>query len=348
VHAIGVRAIDALGQPIVVDGLEVQLSASVGAAQLGVDAHDGETLLHAASVALRRAKAAGASQFSFYDPEHGRLLERRNAFSHELEQAIEHNALTLHYQPQYEARSGKLTGFEALVRWHHPERGMVHPDEFIPLAEEKHLIEALGLWVLHRACADAALWPSHLSVAVNLSAAQLHGPSDLAQTVAQVLAVSGLEPSRLELEVTESMFLHDGERVNRILNALSRTGVRLALDDFGTGYSSLAYLWRFPVNKIKIDRAFTRSLGSDRKVAVVVRAITAMAHSLGLKVNAEGVESSVQREYLLALGCNEIQGFLVGHPCPLHKLTFDDTMPSEPGDFDHSDWTVINTSPARL
>jgi diguanylate cyclase (GGDEF)-like protein len=348
VHAQGLRMIDALGETLGVGEDEIHVSACVGAARLGVDAQDSESLLHAASVALRRAKLAGPSRFAFYDPAHDRLLESRNCLAQELEHAIENNGLTLHYQPQYDARSGKLNGFEALVRWPHPERGLVPPEEFIALAEESRLIERLGLWVLHRACVDAAHWPKHLSVAVNLSAAQLYGNADLVHNVAQALALADIDASRLELELTESMLLREGERVQRTLATLSRMGVRLALDDFGTGYSSLAYLWRFPLHKVKIDRAFTRNLGTDRKVAVVVRAITVMAHSMGLVVNAEGVETPEQRAFLLALGCNELQGFMLGHPSPLDGLSFEDTQPSEPGELGAADWTQITTSRASL
>jgi len=351
VRSMGERVVDALSRPYEFAGRRLLCGASVGAARFGVDAHGVEDLLHKADVAMYRAKSHGRGRFSFYDPELDRALEERRALAQDLRVALAEGHLALHYQPLHEADAGQgaavaragdpttqLLGYEALMRWQHPTRGAVSPSVFIPLAEETGLIEALGCWALERACHDAASWPAPLSVSVNLSAAQFRGERDLVEVVQQALAQSRLPAQRLSLEITESLLMGNTEAVVHTLTKLSALGVSIVMDDFGTGYSSLAYLWRFPFDKVKIDRAFTRDLGRDRKVALIVRSIVSLAHSLGIRVNAEGVETLPQAELLRTMGCDELQGYLLGRPQAVADLehhgagaakTFAPTAPAE-------------------
>jgi diguanylate cyclase (GGDEF)-like protein len=315
------RVIDALRQPFELAGPAIPGSACVGAALHGTDGIDADELLHRADLALRRAKAAGPAGWSFYDAALDGALQERRELTQALRDALAHQSLRLHYQPLYRADGRTLSGYEALTRWPHPLRGFVPPSEFIPLAEEAGLIDALGRWVLHSACCEAASWPLPLTVAVNLSAAQFQRGEAIVDEVREALADSGLAPQRLELEITESLLMNDTEQVLRSLHALHALGVRIAMDDFGTGYSSLAYLWRFPFDKVKIDRAFTHGLGGDDgKVDLIVRSIVGLAHALSMKVNAEGVETAEQRDALRRHGCDELQGFLLGRPQPPEQL----------------------------
>ncbi len=313
--------VDALAEPIDADGHRVPCGASVGVARFEHDALEVPELLHKADLAMYRSKREGRGQFSFYDAELDHALEQRRRLTLELRSAIADGQLSPHFQPLYASgAAGKLTGYEALMRWHHPERGMVPPSEFIPLAEETGLIEEIGTWMLRAACAEAARWPEELHVAVNLSAVQFHGRRPLPKLVREILEETGLAPTRLELEITESLLMSNAESVLETLEELSRTGVRIALDDFGTGYSSLSYLWRFPFDKVKIDRSFTMGLDTDEKAGLIVRSIITMAHSMGIRVNAEGVETEAQRSALNELGCDELQGFLLGRPGPIDEL----------------------------
>jgi diguanylate cyclase (GGDEF)-like protein len=327
VRVLAERMVQALAEPYEVAGQRVSCGASVGAALFGVDAQQTEALMHKADLALYRAKAGGRGTFSFYDAELDTQLQQRHALVQELRQAIADEALTLHYQPLFKNDGSTLNGYEALLRWQHPTRGNVPPSEFIPLAEDSGLIETLGTWVLHRACRDAAAWPEGLSVSVNLSAAQFRNP-ELEAIVTKALSSSGLPASRLEVEITESLLMSNTEQVLRTLATLSAMGVRIAMDDFGTGYSSLAYLWRFPFDKVKIDRAFTQGLGQDPKVGLIVRSIISLAHSLQIRVNAEGVETSGQMQALQGQGCDELQGFLLGRPGPLASLSHLNAAPA--------------------
>ncbi|NRF71102.1 EAL domain-containing protein [Aquincola sp. S2] len=319
VTTLAERIVQALAAPYEAGGAQVHCSGSVGAAIHGVDATGLKDLLHKADLALYRAKSTGRSTFSFYDATMDEQLQDRRMLTRELRDAIAGNQLTLAYQPLHAANGLTLTGYEALLRWQHPSRGAVGPAEFIPLAEDSGLIDALGRWVLRRACADAAGWPEPLSVAVNLSAAQF-GRGELVAVVSAALADAGLAPHRLELEITESLLMSNTEQTLGTLQVLSAMGIAIAMDDFGTGYSSLAYLWRFPFDKVKIDRAFTQNLGSDPKVSLIVHSIISLAHSLNIRVNAEGVETPAQMAALQAHGCDELQGFLLGHPRPLAAL----------------------------
>ena len=314
------RIVDALAQGYEVADQRVYCGGSVGVAIHGRDATDPDDLLGKADLALYRAKANGRGTFSFYDLEMDRQMQARRELTRDLRDAIGANQMSLHYQPLYSRDAYTLTGYEALLRWHHPTRGDVEPVQFIALAEETGAIDAIGLWVLRRACAEAAKWPAPLTVAVNLSALQF-ASDNLVELVTQALLDAGLEPERLELEITESLLMHNTDQVMGQLRALSALGVSIAMDDFGTGYSSLAYLWRFQFDKVKIDRAFTHNLGHDAKVGVIVHSIISLAHSLNIRVNAEGVETPSQMAALQDRGCDELQGFLLGRPGPGAGLT---------------------------
>ena len=313
VRGIAGRAVAALAEPYLVEGEPVRCGGSVGAARFDDDATDLQELMHKADLALYRAKGDGRGGFSFYDAGlDGRLRERRRLAA-DLRAAVEGERLTLDYQDLFDADGTRVTGREALLRWRHPERGPIPPDVFVPMAEEAHLIGRLGAWVLAEACREASGWPDGQSVAVNLSAAQFQR-GDIVATVRGALERSGLEPARLELEITESLLMTDTDRIVGILETLSGLGVRIAMDDFGTGYSSLAYLWRFPFDKVKIDRSFVQALARDDKVDLIVGSIVSLAHSLRIRVNAEGVETEAQLETLRGHGCDEFQGFLLARP----------------------------------
>ena len=301
-------------------GVEVQVTVCVGAALHGTDGDTPEILSQRAEQALLRAKAQGHAGYSLYDAALDRALQDRRVLTADLRQALAQGTLQLHYQPLFNADGRRLQGYEALARWPHPTRGFVPPSDFIALAEQSGLIDELGRWVLHAACREAARWPHPLTVAVNLSPAQFKHGSDVVAEVRAALAASGLPASRLELEITESLLMGDTEEVLRALKALQALGTRIAMDDFGTGYSSLSYLWRFPFDKLKIDRAFTQRLGRDGKVDLIVRSIISLAHSLAMRVNAEGVETEAQYEALRRHGCDELQGFLLGRPQPPTRL----------------------------
>jgi EAL domain-containing protein (putative c-di-GMP-specific phosphodiesterase class I) len=246
-------------------------------------------------------------------------MRLRRHLEMELRTALARNELELFYQPLVNAENGRATGFEALLRWQHPERGMISPAVFIPLAEEIGLIKPIGAWVLRRACADAALWSDGVKVAVNLSPAQFRDAS-LPGIVSAALEASGLAAERLELEITESLLLQDDQAVLGVLHDLRNLGTRISMDDFGTGYSSLSYLRRFPFDKIKIDQSFIRGLAEQGDCAAIVRAVIGLGHSLGMAVNAEGVETEQQLAALKAQGCGEVQGYLFSVPRPATEV----------------------------
>ena len=342
------RVVESLAQPYHYDGHPVVSGGSVGAAIYGADGRQPDDLLRKADLALYRAKSDN-SGFSFYEARLDQQLQERRRLASELGQAIESGDLTLHYQPLYASDGVTLTGYEALARWQHPTRGAIAPSEFIPVAEETGLIEPLGRQLLRRACLEAATWPEPLTVAVNLSPAQFRNDG-IVRTVVDALGDSGLAPRRLELEITESLLMVDTERVVRVLHALSSLGVRIAMDDFGTGYSSLAYLWRFPFDKVKIDRAFTKGLAEDPKVNLIVRSIVSLAHALQIRVNAEGVETDGQLRALQKHGCDELQGFLLGRPQPSAKLVHDNAAVEPPArpEMPQSGFNGLPTMPAPL
>jgi diguanylate cyclase (GGDEF)-like protein len=349
VRTLAQRVVDTLAAPYDFQGHPVVCGGSVGAAIYGVDSRRVDDLLHKADLALYRAKAEGRGGFSFYEAHLDRDLQARRELAQDLRQAIESDQLTLHYQPLYASDGVTLNGYEALARWTHPTRGMVPPAQFIPVAEETGLIEALGRWVLRSACAEAATWPAPLTVAVNLSAAQFRDDA-VVRAVTDALGEARLAPERLELEITESLLISDTDRVVRALHALSGLGVRIAMDDFGTGYSSLAYLWRFPFDKVKIDRAFTKGLAEDPKVNLIVRSIVSLAHALQIRVNAEGVESEGQMRALQKHGCDELQGFLLGKPKPSTQLVHDNAAANPPArpDMPETGFHGLPTMPAPL
>jgi diguanylate cyclase (GGDEF)-like protein/PAS domain S-box-containing protein len=312
--ALAARLRDAVAAPFEIDGRRLSIGLSVGVA-LYPDHGDIETALANADAALYRAKAVGGGNVCLFDSGLDSRLRARNALFQDLGKALEHGELSVHYQPQARL-DGEIFGFEALVRWRHPTRGYVPPDMFVPLAEERGLIGAIGEFVLREACREAASWPVPLSVAVNLSPVQFQ-KDGLINTVHAILLETGLPANRLELEITEGVLVDDFSRASAILRQLKAIGARVAIDDFGAGYSSLAYLQSFPFDKIKIDRSFVSGLPEDASSQAIVRAIVALGRGLNLPLIAEGVETRAQLEYLDSLGCSEAQGFLFGAPQPI-------------------------------
>ena len=314
-ETISERLHAAVGTHLELNGQHLRIGISVGIAIFPTDGTEATTLLNNADAALYRAKDAGRGKTRFFEVEMDNRLRERRALQHELSSAIERDELRLHYQPLAKI-DGEVIGFEALLRWHNPQRGMVSPATFIPIAEESGLIMQIGEWVLREACREAAKWPRPLQIAVNLSPIQFrHG--DLTGLVHSVLLETGLAPGRLELEITESLLVEDFARGLAILRRLKSLGVRIAMDDFGTGYSSLSYLQSFPFDKIKIDQSFISNVKSNPQSAAIVRAVIGLAHGLNLPVLAEGVETKAQLDFLVAESCNEVQGYLMGRPHPI-------------------------------
>jgi len=316
-HAI--RIIAALSAPYVIDGLEVVIGASIGIAISPGDGDTGEELLRNADMALYRAKSDGGGVHHFFEKEMDRRAQRRRDMEIDLRHALANGEFELHYQPLVDLAQDRIVSFEALLRWHHPEKGMISPADFIPVAEDIGLIVPLGEWVLREACMQAAAWPSDIKVAVNLSPAQFRS-RNLTQAVFSALAQSGLSPLRLELEITESIFLADSEANLAILHQLREFGVRISMDDFGTGYSSLSYLRSFPFDKIKIDRSFVRDLAERPDCVAIIRAISGLGRSLNISTTAEGVETVDQLDWLRAEGCTEVQGFLFSAARPASEV----------------------------
>lgn len=314
VETLAKRIIQAISEPHAYEGHKLSIGASLGAAIAPADARDAGTLLKCADLALYRSKRDGKGAFHFFEPEMDAEMRDRRELEFELRCADLDRELELHYQPIISVKTGALRGFEALVRWRNPRRGMVSPAEFIPLAEETGMIEAIGRWVLDEACRRAATWPNDLVIAVNASAVQFRQGGHFAETISQALAQSGLDPARLEIEITESVLLADTGANLAILQRLKEIGVRIALDDFGTGYSSMSYLRRFPFSRLKIDRSFVRDIGSSRESMAIVRAIIGLGANLGIDTTAEGVETGAQLELLRQERCGEIQGFLFSPP----------------------------------
>jgi diguanylate cyclase (GGDEF)-like protein/PAS domain S-box-containing protein len=316
---LAARLVELLAEPFEVEGQRVCIGTSVGVALFPSDATAPETLLRNADLALYRAKHDGKGTFRFFEQAMDERLQQRRMMEQELRLAMLREEFSLHYQPLFDGASLAIEGFEALLRWQHPERGRISPGEFVPVAEESGLIAPLGRWVLQTACAEAASWPVPWRVAVNLSPAQFK-QRDLPQMVGQILRETGLAAARLELEITEGILIDDSARALVILGELKALGVRIALDDFGTGYSSLSYLRRFPFDKLKIDASFVRALGEGGEAEAIVRAIMALGRSLGLSVTAEGVETEDQLARLRAEDCDQVQGFLLGRPMPPDAL----------------------------
>ena len=303
-------------RPFVIDGRAVTLTTSIGIALYPDDGADAATLLKHADTAMYHAKKSGRDNAQLYSAALTEQAMQRMALDASLRLALAQDEFHLVYQPQIDIASGHATSVEALIRWRHPERGLVTPLEFIPLAEENGLIERIGLWVLRTACTDAARWAragNTVSVAVNLSPVQFRG-ADLLQSVVDILAETGLAPALLELEVTEGAVMANSITTIATLHALRQHGVRIALDDFGTGYSSLSYLTRMPISNLKIDRSFISGLLDGGDNTAIVRAVLAMAHSLGMRVTAEGVETRAQALALKAMACDSLQGFYFSRP----------------------------------
>jgi diguanylate cyclase (GGDEF)-like protein len=307
------RTLEAIGVPMHIGNQDLVPSASIGIALSPADGHDAETLLRNADLALRRAKAGGRHSFCFFEPSMNEHAQARRATESDLHHALADGQLELYFQPLFDLTKNCIGAFEALLRWHHPTRGMVSPVEFIPIAEETGLIVPIGAWVLQEACRQAAQWPGHIRVAVNVSSVQFRKPG-LGAIIVQALQGSGLQPNRLEVEITESIFLDSSDETLKLLHSLRALGIRIALDDFGTGYSSLSYLQSFPFDKIKIDRSFIANLLTRQGAGAIVKAITDLASALGMETTAEGVEETSQLSELRAHGCSSVQGYLFSRP----------------------------------
>ncbi|MGH8642609.1 MAG: putative bifunctional diguanylate cyclase/phosphodiesterase, partial [Burkholderiales bacterium] len=302
------RILDAVGEPFIIDGQEIHLTASIG---ISVYPEDGRTLLKNADIAMYRAKDKGKNNYQFYSTQMDNYSVERLSLESGLRRALEREEFVLHYQPKVNIASGLITGMEALLRWQHPELGWVAPGRFIPIAEENGLILPIGAWVLKTACIQNRAWQRQgvrrFPVAVNLSPRQFAGET-LLDDVKAALDASGLAPVDLELEITESMVMNNPEQAVKLLQQLKELGINVAIDDFGTGYSSLAYLKRFPIDSVKVDRSFVEDIPDDVDSMAIAQAVIAMAHNLRLKVVAEGVESEAQLGFLRGEGCDEIQG----------------------------------------
>ena len=317
VSAVALKILEATSRPLLIDDQEFLITASIGISTYPHDGSDMQTLLKNSDVAMYRAKESGKNGFQYFSPEMNVHTRERLSIESALRRGLERKEFTVHFQPKVRVSSRTVAGMEALVRWRNPEKGLMQPSEFIPIAEETGIIVQIGDWVLEEACRQGQMLRDlgHISlrVSVNLSVRQLFDEG-FAQRVAATLKRTGFPAESLELEITESMVMRDAERAVKLLQALRDTGVRLAIDDFGTGYSSLAYLKRFPIDCVKIDRSFIRDLPEDRDDASITRSIIAMAHNMKLDVVAEGVETTEQLEFLHAYGCDEIQGFLFSEP----------------------------------
>jgi diguanylate cyclase (GGDEF)-like protein len=317
--ALAESIMKAISEPYDIDGHQLVLSCSIGIACAPDHGNNPDLLLSNADLALYRAKAEGRCTFRFFELEMNAHAQARRLLECELRKALHHGEFALHYQPLFNLTSGRITGFEALLRWKHCQRGVMLPPEFISVAEDTGLIIPLSQWVLREACREATRWPQNIKLAVNLSPVQFRGRT-LEQDVVHALASSGLSPDRLELEITETVLLEDSKKTMQALHQLRSMGVRVSMDDFGTGYSSLSYLRMFPFDKIKIDRCFVRDLPKMNDSTAIVRAIVTLANSLGMLTTAEGVETEEQMAYLKEEGCTEVQGYLISRPLPAEDV----------------------------
>jgi diguanylate cyclase (GGDEF)-like protein/PAS domain S-box-containing protein len=313
------RVREAITTPIEIDRQQIVADASIGISMAPNDASNSEELLKNSDMALYGAKEDGRGTYRFFEPSMDAQVKARRALELDLRKALADNEFELHYQPLVNIARNEVVGCEALLRWHHPTRGMVSPAEFIPVAEDTGLIITLGEWVLQTACAQAARWPSHIKVAVNVSPAQFKSPG-LLEAVVKALAAAELPAVRLELEITEAVLLHNNDVTLATLRQLDELGVRIALDDFGTGYSSLSYLRSFPFDKIKIDKSFIHDMTDNPDAASIVRAVTGLATELQMATTAEGVETAEQLQRLREFGCTEMQGYLYSRPLPPEQV----------------------------
>jgi diguanylate cyclase (GGDEF)-like protein len=310
---------DTISQPAEVNGHQIRSSVSIGIAVGPADGETADDLLMAADLALYAVKSSGRRGFQFYQRSLNKEINERRQIEIDLREAIERNQLTLHYQPIVDLRRDVIIGFEALARWHHPNRGMVSPAEFVAVAEDSGLILQLGKLALQEACRQAAQWPADLNIAVNISPIQFSA-ADLVEMIMGILADTGLSPNRLELEITERIFLADSSDTLTTLHRLKKLGVRISLDDFGTGYSSLSYLRSFPFDKIKIDRSFISDLSEGTEHIAIVHSVISIAQALAMTATAEGIETVEQQRLLQTLGCHQGQGYLLGRPVPIESV----------------------------
>ena len=317
-HRTAQRLIDVVAPSFMIDDHSFSVGLSVGVAIAPNDHQSADQLLRYADLALYEAKRNGRNRFEYFQPELDAAARRRRTMEMDLRTALHLGQLQLHYQPIIDQQHGQISGYEALMRWHHPLNGLVMPMDFIPLAEETGLIHEVGARALNLACQEAASWNTEQTVAVNLSPVQFRNP-ELVRIVALALQDSALEPRRLELEITESVLLDNSDGNIETLKRLKALGVNIALDDFGTGYSSLSYLRSFAFDRIKIDKSFINDMVDSPEAMSIVRAITGMSSSLQIKTTAEGVETEEQLRQLQAQGCSHFQGFLFGHPQPANE-----------------------------
>jgi diguanylate cyclase (GGDEF)-like protein len=313
------RVREAITKPYDLDGHQIVADISIGVSIAPFDATEPDQLLKNADMALYGAKADGRGVYRFFEPEMDARMRQRRELEMDLRKALVNGEFELHYQPLVNLQSNDITGFEALLRWHHPVRGLISPAEFIPVAEETGLIVPLGEWVLRQACKETANWPGDLKVAVNLSPAQMKS-RNLVQVVTSALAAAGMDASRLQLEITESVLMQNTFATLGTLHQLRNLGVQIAMDDFGTGYSSLSYLRSFPFDKIKIDRSFINDLSNGSEPLAIVHAVANLAKSLSMISTAEGVETRQQLEKLQAVGCTEMQGYYFSHARPADEI----------------------------
>jgi predicted signal transduction protein with EAL and GGDEF domain len=308
-----------LSEPYVIDGHTIDIGASIGIVLAPQDGEDADVLLKNADMALYRAKADGRRTYRFFEPEMDAELQARRTLEVDLRRALVRGEFVLYFQPLIDLATNRVCGFEALIRWNHPTRGLVYPMEFIPACEETGLIVPIGEWVIRQACAEAASWPEDVKVAVNLSPIQFKN-RNLVGAVIGALSASGIRPSRLELEITESVLLQDSEATVATLHQFRSLGVRISMDDFGTGYSSLSYLRAFPFDKIKIDQSFVRDLSANGEGAPIIRAVAGLGEGLGMTTTAEGVETAEQLDILREEGYGEVQGYLFSEPRPREDI----------------------------
>jgi diguanylate cyclase (GGDEF)-like protein len=319
--ALAVRLLEVVSQPLDLNGNKVNVATSIGIALAPEDGIEPDELLKKADLALYRTKSEGRNGFNFFDAAMTVDADARYRLRNEIRDGIARREFELHYQPVFDVRTRAPCGVEALIRWRHPTKGLLSPDSFIPIAEESGLIVPLGQWILERACTDAASWPEHIKVAVNLSAVQFR-KGNLFDVILCALVESGLAPERLELEITESVLLENEADYRVMLQQLKNIGVTIVLDDFGQGYSSLGYITRFPVDRIKIDKAFTQGLSLRPECTAIVSSVLTLARGLDITTTAEGVETEEQFELLRVAGVDVVQGYLLGRPVAKDRLAF--------------------------
>jgi predicted signal transduction protein with EAL and GGDEF domain len=314
--AVAARIVKSLGDPMLVEGRQTTVGASVGIAVAPTDGLDAETLMKNADLALYRAKSEGRGNYHFFEKGMDQALQNRRFLEQGLKGGLARGEFRLVYQPLIDLEENRICCLEALLRWDHPERGLVPPSDFVPIAEETGIIVPIGEWVLREACMAASKWPENVRIAVNLSPVQFKNRA-LVNQVTSALHEAGLDPSRLELEITESLLLANTELTLEMLHRLRALGVRISMDDFGTGYSSLSYLRAFPFDKIKIDRSFMTGLSPREDNMAIIKAVIGLGKSLGMSTTAEGIETEDQLAAVREQGCNEVQGFLFSPPLPV-------------------------------